>query len=63
ANDIQLFLKYLASERRASIATQRQALTALVFLYKHVLDKDLKSEHRALLRSLPPRILRKRRNI
>ncbi|MFC1764069.1 site-specific integrase [Planctomycetota bacterium] len=62
ANDIQLFLKYLASERRASVATQRQALTALVFLYEHVLNKDLKGEHRALLKSLPPLVRHERRN-
>jgi site-specific recombinase XerD len=62
ANDIQPFLKYLAIDRGVSVATQRQALTALVFLYKHVLHKDLKGKHRALLTSLPPRVRRKRRD-
>jgi len=35
------FLTYLAVRRRVSASTQNQALNALVFLYKHVLDRPL----------------------
>lgn len=35
------FLTYLAVERRVSASTQNQALAALVFMYKHVLDMEL----------------------
>jgi integron integrase len=35
------FLTHLAVERRTSAATQNQALNALVFLFKHVLERPL----------------------
>lgn len=38
--EITQFLSYLASEKGVSAATQNQALNAVVFLYKHVLDYD-----------------------
>jgi len=31
-------LSYLARDRKVSASTQRQALNAIIFLYKHVLD-------------------------
>jgi len=40
ATEITQFLTYLASELNVSAATQNQALNALVFLFKEVLDKD-----------------------
>ncbi len=40
AKEITAFLSYLAIRRRVSASTQNQALCALVFLYKHVLNKD-----------------------
>ncbi len=39
--EIVSFLSYLAIERNCSPATQNQALNALVFLFKHVLGRDL----------------------
>ncbi|HWR58284.1 MAG TPA: integron integrase [Thermodesulfovibrionales bacterium] len=42
--DIQAFLSYLAVERRVSAATQNQALNAIVFLYRHVLEKEIEGE-------------------
>jgi|GEM_PF-1730106 len=39
--DVERFLTYLAVERKVSASTQRQALNALVFLYRDVLDKPL----------------------
>jgi len=39
--DIQDFLTHLAVERRVSSSTQSQALNALVFVYRHVLRKEI----------------------
>jgi len=41
AEEVTQFLTHLAVERRVSASTQNQALNALVFLYRHVLDRDL----------------------
>jgi integron integrase len=42
--DLQDFLSYLAVERKVSASTQNQALNAIVFLYRHVFDKDIEGE-------------------
>lgn len=42
--DLQNFLSYLAVERKVSASTQNQALNAIVFLYRHVFDKDIEGE-------------------
>lgn len=39
--EVEGFLSFLANERRVSASTHRQALAALLFLYKHVLDIEL----------------------
>ena len=39
--EVEAFLKYLAVNRDVSLGTQRVALNAVVFLYRHVLDKPL----------------------
>jgi integron integrase len=39
--DVEAFLSMLANERKAAPSTHRQALSALLFLYKEVLDIDL----------------------
>lgn len=41
AAEIEAFLSHLATERDVSASTQNQALAALLFLYKNVLDRDL----------------------
>ncbi len=41
APEIGRFLSYLATERNVSASTQRQALSALLFLYKEVLQVEL----------------------
>lgn len=41
ARDIERFLSHLATEGKVSASTQRQALNALVFLYRDVFDKPL----------------------
>jgi integrase len=44
AKNIEAFLSHLATEGKVTASTQRQALNALVFLYKHVLDIPLAEE-------------------
>ena len=39
--EVQAFLNYLAVDQRVSASTQNQALNAIVFLYKHVIKKEL----------------------
>jgi integron integrase len=39
--EVSAFLSWLAIERNVAAATQNQALSALLFLYKHVLERDL----------------------
>jgi integron integrase len=41
AFEIEQYLSYLANERKVAIATHRQALAGILFLYKHVLGMDL----------------------
>ncbi|MFH1467648.1 MAG: integron integrase [Pseudomonadota bacterium] len=41
AEHITIFLNYLATDQRVSSSTQNQALAALLFLYRHVLELDL----------------------
>jgi integron integrase len=40
-NEVERFLSYLAENKNVAAATQKQALNALIFLYKKVLDIDL----------------------
>ena len=37
-NELEQFLNYLAAHRNVSASTQSQALSALIFLYRHVLE-------------------------
>jgi integron integrase len=41
AVEVEAFLSWLAAERNVAAATQNQALSALLFLYKEVLGQDL----------------------
>jgi hypothetical protein len=41
ASEVTAFLSWLATERNVAAATQNQALSALLFLYKHVLGQEL----------------------
>ena len=41
---IEAFLTYLARDRQVAASTQNQAMNALVFLYKHVLEQPLSGE-------------------
>ncbi|MEA3280169.1 MAG: integron integrase, partial [Thermodesulfobacteriota bacterium] len=50
------FLVYLAVERHVARATQSQAFNAILFLYRHILDKDIKNLHE-VIRARPKRRL------
>lgn len=41
ATEIEAFLSSLATDRHVAASTQNQALAALLFLYKHVLEQDV----------------------
>lgn len=48
AKEVEAFLSNLASQESASASTQNQALSAILFLYQHVLDKPLEASVKAL---------------
>jgi integrase len=59
-NQIDAFLSHLATNARVAAATQRQALNAIVFLYRHVLDQpveDLLEPVKAKRHSRPPVVM------
>jgi len=41
AEEVQEYITYLANERQVSSSTQNQALSAITFLYKYVLQKEI----------------------
>ncbi|WP_163576241.1 phage integrase N-terminal SAM-like domain-containing protein [Halomonas faecis] len=41
SSEVRAFLEYLAVERQVAAATQNQALNAIAFLYRHVLEQPL----------------------
>jgi len=60
--EIEAFLSHLAVNRRVAASTQRQALNALVFLYKYVLDKPIEDNIapvKATKRRRPPVVMAK----
>jgi len=54
ASHVGLFLTHLAVDRKTSASTQNQALNALVFLYRHVLDRPF-GELDGVVRAKRPR--------
>jgi integron integrase len=52
AEEVQAFIGYLATERDVSASTQNQALSAILFMYRFVLQKDI---------ALPPNLIRAER--
>jgi integron integrase len=46
--DLQDFLSYLAVEKKVSASTQNQALNAIIFLYRHILEKNVDNELNAV---------------
>jgi integron integrase len=56
AAEVTAFLSWLATERDVAAATQNQALSALLFLYKHVLAHDLPWLERMVRAQRPVRL-------
>ena len=56
AGEVTAFLSWLATERDVAAATQNQALSALLFLYKHVLGHDLPWLERMVRAQRPVRL-------
>lgn len=54
--EIEAFLTYLAIRRKVSASTQNQAFNALLFLYRHVLHKELKESIQAVRAKRPQRL-------
>jgi integron integrase len=54
--EVGAFLTYLAVEREVAPSTQNQALNALVFMYRHVLDKPLEEINGAVRAKRPKRL-------
>lgn len=44
-SDVEAFLNHLVLERRLAASSQNQALNALVFLYRHVLENTIPQDH------------------
>jgi Phage integrase, N-terminal SAM-like domain len=55
-NDVSQFLSDLAINGRVAAATQNQALNALLFLYKEVLQRELGFVGNALRVKRPPKV-------
>jgi integron integrase len=53
AGEVVAFLSHLATEGDVTASTQNQALSALVFLYRHVLDRELEGLDAAVRASRP----------
>jgi len=56
ATHVKAFLSYLAVKRKVSASTQNQAMNALVFLYRDVLDVDLGDFSGAIRAKRPKRL-------
>jgi integron integrase len=55
-SEIEEYLTYLAVERNVAASTQNQALSALLFLYQHVLHKELEHPVDAVRAKKPKRL-------
>lgn len=54
--DLEAYLNYLAVKRNVAAATQNQALSAILFLYKHVLHRPLDVEFNSVRAKRPARV-------
>jgi integron integrase len=54
--EVRTFLVHLVEDRKASASTQNQALSALLFLYRHVLNRDLEISSGTIRATRPKRL-------
>ena len=55
-SEVQAFITHLAVERTVSASTQNQALSAIVFLYRHVLNRELALSNELIRANRPKRL-------
>ena len=55
-DDVKGFLTYLAVERSVSISTQKQAFNAILFLFRHLLDKPINNLDSVVRSKIPRRL-------
>jgi integron integrase len=55
-SEIEAFLSHLAVERNVAAATQNQALSAILYLYREILEKELEFPIRAVRARRPKRL-------
>ncbi len=56
ATEVEAFLTYLAVERKVAASTQNQALSAILFLYREVLDKTVETGFQYIGAKRPKRL-------
>ena len=56
AKEVEIFLSHLATTDKVSAATQRQALNSIVFLYKYVLNIEIKDNIAPIRAKRRPRL-------
>src|SRR4030042_2191278 len=56
-SQIESFLSHLAVNGKVSASTQRQALNAIVFLYRHILDRPIEGDIAPVRAKRLPRVL------
>jgi integron integrase len=54
--DVEKYLNHLANERNVAAGTQNQALSALVFLYKEILNRDTLKLDKLVRAKKPPKL-------
>jgi integron integrase len=55
-DDFKNFLSYLAVEKKVSVSTQRQAFNAILFVFRHVLDKEVQGLEDTIRSRIPRRL-------
>ena len=50
------YLSYLAVEKAVSASTQKQAFNALLFMYRHVFDREIEGLEGTVRSSMPRRL-------
>jgi site-specific recombinase XerD len=54
-SEVNQFLTYLPADRKVAASTQNQALSAIIFLYKYILQMSLKDDQLSALRASKPK--------
>lgn len=55
-SEVEQFLSYLSNQRNVAMKTQATALNALVFLYRHIIQRPLSLEMNFNKSQMPPKL-------